>query len=692
MRLMSRVRVTAFFVVLLISLEHAKSTDTAQAVMPAEALLHHAGAELLQWMVFCTDDSSNFSDPHYNDSHWQKASSSVGGVPVPKGEWKGVGWFRVHVALPQELKSTALALRIYSLGGVSVFVDGKPIRSFGNIHAREAADSSTLMEIFPLDPVMERSATLDTHVIAFRVRTPVIDVGMFDSKQIAFGALLGPITEYYRLSATRYVDAMRTLAVPAGAVAALCLLHLLIWLLDRKETVNLYYVAFALFLTGIFWCWHIQGTSENSSLIILTSKILPILWTLIIASALVLTTKIYQGSVSTAQWFAVIVLTAIVLLVPRFVQGIGTHLWGGFVVLATLYVMWQTAQSIRKKVRGAWIMGTALLVFSTYLITWLIPYILEDYMMFTGKVWRAVFISGILSMPLGMSVFLAYRITSLNSILRTQLQRVSELTESILQKERSAMQEELRMQRLQEENDRKTRELDEAMKLQYSMLPTESPRSSLVNVSVVMQTATEVGGDYFDYYVHSDRHITFAIGDATGHGLRAGMVVAATKSHFQTHAISANHNEIIERSSYGIRQLNLPGLYMCFGLLTVKDDVAQWTSAGIPPVLHYRMADKSVEQYMVKGLPLGAPPSGEYSTVTFSVASGDALLLHTDGLPELFNDNNETFGYGRIREALAHHGHKSEREVVSILETMATEWCNARPFTDDVTVMLIRIQ
>lgn len=85
---------------------------------------------------------------------------------------------------------------------------------------------------------------------------------------------------------------------------------------------------------------------------------------------------------------------------------------------------------------------------------------------------------------------------------------------------------------MQAENDRKTEELEEARQLQLSMLPKELPALQNLDIAVYMKTATEVGGDYYDFNVSIDGTLTVVLGDATGHGMKAGTMVTTTKSLF----------------------------------------------------------------------------------------------------------------------------------------------------------------
>ena len=93
-------------------------------------------------------------------------------------------------------------------------------------------------------------------------------------------------------------------------------------------------------------------------------------------------------------------------------------------------------------------------------------------------------------------------------------------------------EQEIEQKLLEAENARQAKELEEARQLQLSMLPKELPQLTNLEIAVYMKTATEVGGDYYDFKLHEDDTLTVVIGDATGHGMQAGTMVSATKSLF----------------------------------------------------------------------------------------------------------------------------------------------------------------
>ena len=101
-----------------------------------------------------------------------------------------------------------------------------------------------------------------------------------------------------------------------------------------------------------------------------------------------------------------------------------------------------------------------------------------------------------------------------------------------------------------------------------------------------MKTATEVGGDYYDFAVAHDGTLTVALGDATGHGAKAGTMVVAAKSLFNGFSDTPNLLEIFEKLTDCIKRLNMRSMFMSMLLLRIKDNTAVVSSAGMPSPLN----------------------------------------------------------------------------------------------------------
>jgi len=245
---------------------------------------------------------------------------------------------------------------------------------------------------------------------------------------------------------------------------------------------------------------------------------------------------------------------------------------------------------------------------------------------------------------------------------------------------------------IQAENERKTMELEEARLLQLAMLPKELPQLPNLDIAVYMQTATEVGGDYYDFQVGMDGTLTTIIGDATGHGMKAGTVVTITKSLFNSMAAYENILSTFDKISQVIKGMKFRQLAMCLIMMKIKGNRLSISSAAMPPALIYRANDKTVEEIFLKGMPLGAMKKFPYKKIETHLHSGDRILLYSDGLPELANDKDQMFGYDKIITEFQSVGGKEPEEIVEHLKNSASQWVNGKEPDDDVTFVVIKVK
>ncbi|KAA3614841.1 MAG: hypothetical protein D8M58_10325 [Calditrichaeota bacterium] len=253
-----------------------------------------------------------------------------------------------------------------------------------------------------------------------------------------------------------------------------------------------------------------------------------------------------------------------------------------------------------------------------------------------------------------------------------------------------AMQAEQRA--LQIENERKTKELEEARELQLSMLPKELPQLPNLDIAVYMQTATEVGGDYYDFHVGLDGTLTVVIGDATGHGMKAGTMVTTAKSLFNSYAPNPDILFSFSEITRCIKQMNFGKLSMCLTMLKIKGDKMQISTAGMPPSFIFRRDTRVVEEHVFQGMPLGTMMKFPYEVKDTTLKPGDTILLMSDGLPELANDKDEMYGYKKIRNGFEEVAEQSSEEIISYLKNEGKSWSDDQAPDDDVTFVVIKVK
>jgi len=245
---------------------------------------------------------------------------------------------------------------------------------------------------------------------------------------------------------------------------------------------------------------------------------------------------------------------------------------------------------------------------------------------------------------------------------------------------------------VQAENERKTKELEEARNLQLSMLPKELPQLPNLDIAVYMQTATEVGGDYYDFHVSLDGTLTVVVGDATGHGMKAGTMVTTAKSLFNSYAPNPDILFSFKEITRCIKQMNFGKLSMCMTMLKIKGNKMQISTAGMPPSFIFRRDTRVVEEHLFKAMPLGTMEKFPYEIKDTTLNPGDTILLLSDGLPELKNDNDEMYGYKRIRNGFEDVAEKAPEEIVSYLKKEGAGWVNNADPDDDVTFVVIKVK
>lgn len=245
---------------------------------------------------------------------------------------------------------------------------------------------------------------------------------------------------------------------------------------------------------------------------------------------------------------------------------------------------------------------------------------------------------------------------------------------------------------LASENDRKSRELEEARNLQLSMLPKELPNLPNLDIAVYMQTATEVGGDYYDFHVSMDGKLTVVLGDATGHGMKAGTMVTTTKGLFNVLAPNPDIVETFHEITNVLKRMHFEKLSMCLTMLKIAENKVQMSAAGMPPVFVYKRDGRVMEEYLMKGMPLGTMSNFPYAVKETELHSGDTILLMSDGLPELQNESDEIFGYKRVRNIFEENSNASPEEIIQVLKREGSSWVNGEDPDDDVTFVVIKVK
>jgi hypothetical protein len=235
-------------------------------------------------------------------------------------------------------------------------------------------------------------------------------------------------------------------------------------------------------------------------------------------------------------------------------------------------------------------------------------------------------------------------------------------------------------------------ELELARDLQAGLIPKQLPQAAWLDLAAFNEIANTVGGDIYDFLQLPDGRLAMLFGDASGHGMAAGLVMAVAHAAFRTQldvdaspeAIISSLNRILCRTG-GARSF-----FSCCYVLVSPDGTFVATVAGHPQILKVDRNGKIVERIGRGSYPLGVKKGISWEQLQGSLGQGELLLFHSDGLTEARNRSDREFGDAYLETVVGWHGGVSASELVSEL---VAEW---RGFTaraaldDDVSIAVVR--
>ncbi len=239
------------------------------------------------------------------------------------------------------------------------------------------------------------------------------------------------------------------------------------------------------------------------------------------------------------------------------------------------------------------------------------------------------------------------------------------------------------------EDQRKNGELAEAKALQERLLPKTLPVIENLDIAAFLRTSTEVGGDYYDFFVEPDGSLYAICGDATGHGTASGMLVSITKAGL-IGLPQLSPKDVLHELNRVIKKVDLGTLRMSLNIAVVKDNQITLSSAAMPPYYIYRAATKTAEEILLSGVPLGSFTDTHFDQTITAFNTGDILAIISDGLPEAPNLAGELFDYQKLQDLLTTYGNLTAQEVIDHLMIEADNWLAGNHNPDDITIVIIK--
>ncbi len=239
------------------------------------------------------------------------------------------------------------------------------------------------------------------------------------------------------------------------------------------------------------------------------------------------------------------------------------------------------------------------------------------------------------------------------------------------------------------------RQLRLAGDVQQRMFPHEKPTVPGMDISAIYVPCFELGGDFFDFIPLADGTLGLAVCDVVGKGIRASLLMASIRAALRAHATNIYEmSEIIQRVNTDLCAMTETADFatLFYGVIDSTERTFTYVNAGHPPGMLFRQGE--VVSLSSNGGMLGVNPDWQWGHDRVHLQAGDLLILHTDGLTEALNFQDEAFGSERVQQAVRDSlaaGH-TPKELTQQIRTRLRNFAGLQTRVDDLTIVAITVQ
>ena len=239
-------------------------------------------------------------------------------------------------------------------------------------------------------------------------------------------------------------------------------------------------------------------------------------------------------------------------------------------------------------------------------------------------------------------------------------------------------------------------ELQAAHDMQMGLMPTESPRISGLEIASRCIPATQVGGDFFQYFHQGDR-LSISTADVTDHGMEAAIPVVMFDGILDSQIEIAGELEDLFSRLNERMVSRMPGrTHVCFSMaqIDINTRAVRFANAGCPYPFHYRAATGDIVELQVDAYPLGIRPGTTYHAIETQLRPGDRLVFCSDGAMEAQNPDEEMFGFERTAEVIrtgCGEGVPAEGLLKRVLSEVRA-FSGDRQQEDDMTCVIVQVE
>ena len=419
---------------------------------------HYAFEE--NWLYHAGDDTA-WAATNYNDSNWIALDSRLRLQDSANKYFKGIGWFRLHLHIDSSLANTPLLLRVEHLGASAIYLDGERIMQYGTIGTTEKTTKNNNPNNFPL---AIKSLSPGHHLLAVRYANYYAEEEWdgYNEIEAGFSINLYQANHFF----DEYLPEMAFLSIAlltlTGFFLALCLSHLFLWMYQRNNVSNLYFSIFCFGVSLAFFLPYLSFMMHDPEWAKISTYIGLFITVIISCSFSGVSNELFGKS---RRRFFIIAAICFVPVIIAFID-ISTAVYTILVTLlvVTIESIILTIRAMYRKQPGARIVGAGILFLALFVFMIIAVSLLNRGIRVNGGVLGLLLlftsVAAILSIPVSMSIYLAWHVARITKDLKLQLSQVQVLNDKTMAQEQEKQRYlETEKERLEEEVTMRTAEI-----------------------------------------------------------------------------------------------------------------------------------------------------------------------------------------------------------------------------------------
>ncbi len=694
-----------------------------------------SGIELKDFWKFHAGDDSLWANYNFDDSSWDTINTEN----LDSTNFKGIGWFRLHLIFDSSLISQPLSIGILQASASEIYVNGKKLITFGKVNSDASKEERNYPNLLPvaLNIIPDKE-----YVLAIRYSNHKVGFNRNSDYGKGFMVFIFPANEQI-MSNHKYNVGIITISSIffSGFIIALGIAHLFIFFFYRANKSNLYYFFFATFLSLYSLSPFFQSSVSNASFYDGFDNLESVLFPIFLLTLIILLHSIFYERFQKILLFITIFSSVTFIFLCLFFQWKFTNiLFISSFILSIIEVLRVLIIALIKKKEGSLVIGTGCSIFILIIAGILLYRLFTQNGDFSDPLFFLLLYFGVLSIPVCMSLYLAKQFATTNLSLTKKLVEVETLSAKNMEQEKEkqkileTQKETLEIQVsertleiveqkkvIEEKNRDITDSIDYAKTIQEAILPSKELKQQLFKDSFILFKPKDIVSGDFYWFAEKDGKKLIAACDCTGHGVPGALMsmignnilnqIVNEKAITSPAEILNNlHKEMRKTLKQEEQDETKDG--MDIALITFNTETEIEFAGAQRPLWIIRKIDNGeltmdngANQQLInnnqqlteiKGNKFGIggmqlETERIFTNHKVSISKDDCIYIFSDGYADQFSDINKKLMTSRFKELLISIQQKSMSKQEVFLNDFIENWRGKRIQIDDILVIGIRI-